>query len=105
MPQQNLPEFIADLEKIGQLQRITEEKRADELPSIMDSFHDKAVLVEKVKDHDFPFLAGAFSTRAQYAYALGCNPREISARVSKLAARRIKPVTVDTAPCKDIIRK
>ena len=46
MPQRSLPEFIADLETIGELVRIKDEKRADELPSVMDAVHDKAVIVE-----------------------------------------------------------
>ena len=63
MTQQTMSEFIEELDKIGQLHRIAEEKRADELPALMDSVHDKAILVEKLKDYDFQFLAGAYSTR------------------------------------------
>ncbi len=103
MPQQSMPEFIADLEKMGQLVRIKEEKRADELPSVMDAVHDKSVLVEKIKDHEFPLLAGAYSNRTQYAHALGCGPREVSARLGELAHRRIPPVVVEAAPCQDVI--
>ena len=105
MSQQSLLEFITDLEAIGQLVRIKEEKRADELPSVMDSIHDKAVLVEKIKDHDFPLLAGAYSNRTQYAHAMGCDPRAVSAKLVELTHRRIPPVVVGTAPCKDVVMK
>ena len=50
MPQQDLASFVAELESIGQLARITDEKRVDELPAVMEAHPDKAVLVEKVKD-------------------------------------------------------
>ena len=53
MPQQSMPEFVAQLERVGQLVCVTGEKRPDELPSIKDAAHDEAVLVEKARDHDF----------------------------------------------------
>lgn len=105
MSRNSMSDFISELETLGQLVRIAEEKRADELPALIDAVHDKAVLVEKIKDHDFPVLAGAYSNRTQYAHALGCDPRAVSARLGELAHRRIPPVVVDTAPCKDVIRK
>jgi 4-hydroxy-3-polyprenylbenzoate decarboxylase len=47
MPQQSLSDFVLDLEKIGQLVRITDERRVDELPMLMESNPDQAILVEK----------------------------------------------------------
>ncbi|WP_235669625.1 UbiD family decarboxylase domain-containing protein [Solidesulfovibrio carbinolicus] len=73
MPQQDLASFVAELESIGQLVRIAEEKRVDELPAVMEVHPDKAVLVEKVKDCEFQFLAGAYCTREQYAHAMKCD--------------------------------
>jgi UbiD family decarboxylase len=100
-----MEEFVVDLEKIGQLVRIKDEKRADELPTLMDSVHDKAVLVENLKDYDFSFLAGAYSTREQYAHALSCAIRKISPKIAELATRRIKPELVSSAPFKEVILK
>ena len=104
-PQQSLSQFVAELEAIGQLVRIPDEKRVDELPALMESYADKAVLVEKVKDCEFQFLAGAYCTREQYANALGCDPRDLGKAIAGLNIRREKPVLVDTAPCKDVILK
>lgn len=103
MPQQMLEDFVAELEKIGQLVRISDEKRVDELPAIMESFPDKAVLVEKVKDCEFKFLAGAYCTREQYAHALGCDPRDLGKQIAQLMPKRIKPVEAPTAPCKEVV--
>ena len=105
MPQQTMSEFIEELDKIGQLHRIAEEKRADELPALMDAVHDKAILVEKLKDCDFQFLAGAYSTREQYAHALNCDIREISSKIAELATKRVKPEVVESAPCKEVVLK
>ena len=85
-PQQSLTQFVAELEAINQLVRITDEKRVDELPALMESYSDKAVLVEKVKDCDFQFLAGAYCTREQYAHALACNPRDLGKAIAKMTA-------------------
>ncbi len=47
MPQQSMSDFVAELEKIGQLVRITEEKRVDELPAIMEA-HPEGALSQDV---------------------------------------------------------
>lgn len=105
MAQQSLSDFVAEPEKIGQLVRIAGEKRVDERPAIMEAHPDKAVLVEKVKDCEFQFLAGAYCTREQYAHALRCAPRDLGKEIAKLTPRRGKPVVTSTAPCKEVILK
>lgn len=103
MPQQNLSDFVVDMEKAGMLVRITEEKRVDELPSVMEANPLTAVLVEKVTDCEFQFLANAYSNQDQTAWALGCPKSETGMRMAEAAKGRIKPEIVDTAPCKEVI--
>ena len=105
MPQQSLSEFVNDMEKTGMLVRIEEEKRVDELPGIMEANPLKAVLVEKVKDCEFQFLANAYSNQDQYAWAMGCKKSETGLKMAEKAAQRIKPQIVSTAPCKEVILK
>ena len=105
MPQQEMKDFVADLEKIGQLVRIKGERRVDELPKIMEDNPDKAVFVEKVKDSEFSYLSNAYSNRDQYAQALQCDPKKLGQKIAELSAKRIKPKLVDTAPCKEVILK
>lgn len=105
MPQQSMPDFLKSLEKIDQVKRVPGPVRSDEIPSLMEGCKDKALHIEKIKDYDFSFLAGAYSTREQYAAALGCEKREIPFRLVDIISKRIKPVTVNTAPCKDVILK
>ena len=105
MPQQSLSEFVNDMEKTGMLVRIKEEKRVDELPGIMEANPLKAVLVEKVKDCEFQFLANAYSNQDQYAWAMGCKKSETGLKMAEKAAQRIKPQIVSTAPCKEVILK
>jgi 2,5-furandicarboxylate decarboxylase 1 len=105
MPQRSLAEFVNDLEKAGMLVRIKEEKRVDELPGIMEANPLKAVLVERVKDSEFQFLANAYSNQDQYAWAMGCKKSETGRKMAAKAAQRIKPKTIATAPCKEVILK
>jgi len=98
MKQQALNDFVNELESIGQLVRIREEKRVDELPQIMEQNPDKAVLVEKVKDSEFQFLANAYSNRSQYAHALGCHADELAQEVAKFGTKTFKPIIAPTAP-------
>ena len=105
MPQQSMSDFVNELDKAGLLVRIKDEKRVDELPMIMDRNTLKAVYVEKVKDCQFSFLANAYSNLEQYSWALKCDKAAIGQTMAKLAAGRIKPEIVNTAPCKEVIVK
>jgi 2,5-furandicarboxylate decarboxylase 1 len=103
VPQQSLSDFVDDMEKAGLLVRIKEEKRVDELPAVMEANPLTAVLVEKVTDCEFQFLANAYSNQDQTAWALGCDKSETGRRMVELGKGRIKPAFVDTAPCKEVI--
>ena len=105
MPQQSLSDFVNDMEKAGLLARIREEKRVDQLPLLMEQYPTKAVFVEKITGSEFSFLANAYATHEQYAWALGCKRSEIGQRTAALAKGRIKPEVVSTAPCKQVILK
>ena len=106
MPQQqSLSDFVADMEKAGLLVRIKEEKRVDQLPVIMDQNPLKAVYVERVKDCQFSFLANAYSNVDQFTWAMGCDQSEVGPKWAALARGRVKPETVSTAPCKEVIVK
>jgi len=103
--QQSLSDFVQAMEKAGLLARIKDEKRVDELPTLMEAYPQQAVYVEKITDSEFSFLANAYATHAQFAWALGCEKGEIGSRMSALAQGRIKPEVVATAPCKQVVLK
>ena len=78
---------------------VTEEKRVDELPRVMEDHPTTAVLVEKVTGCEFSFLANAYSNQDQYAWAMGCKKaetgmkmveasRDVRAIVARMVARR-----------------
>jgi 2,5-furandicarboxylate decarboxylase 1 len=105
MPQQSLADFVIDMEKAGLLVRIKEEKRVDELPKVMEDHPLTAVIVERVTDCEFQFLANAYSNQDQTAWALGCKKSECGFRMVEAGKGRIKPEIVSTAPCKEVILK
>ena len=103
--QESMSDFVAAMETAGLLVRITDEKRVDELPTLMEQHYQKAVFVERIQGSEFSFLGNAYSNHAQYAWALGCSRAEIGARTAELAKGRVKPKLVATAPCKQVILK
>jgi 2,5-furandicarboxylate decarboxylase 1 len=103
MPQQGLAEFVEAMERAGMLVRVKDEKRVDELPQVMEDHPLTAVLVERIKDCEFQFLANAYSNQDQTAWALGCTKGESGRRMAEAARGRIKPEVVATAPCKEVI--
>jgi UbiD family decarboxylase len=105
MPQKSLKTWVETLDKAGLLARYSDEKRVDELPSIMEANPNKAVYVEKVKDCAFPFLTNTVGVRDLYALALGCDQGELGQTIAEYAANRIEPKVIDTAPCKEVIIK
>ena len=70
MPQTSLADYVEALDKAGLLTRITDEKRVDELPRLMEDNPDTAILVEHVKDCRFPFFANGYGVRPMYALSL-----------------------------------
>ncbi len=105
MPQTSLAEYVEALDKAGLLTRISDEKRVDELPQLMEDNPDTAILVEHVKDCKFPFFANGYGvdpcTRSRWA----STRRRWAWRSPGAREQRFKPEMVDTAPCKDVIIK
>ncbi len=103
MPQQSLADFVNDMEDAGMLVRIKEEVRVDQLPQLMEDHPTTAVLVEKVAECDFQFLANAYSNQDQYAWAMGCTKAETGLKMVDVSKGRVTPMVVETASCKDVI--
>lgn len=103
MPQQSLSGFARDMEAAGLLVRISDEVRVDQLPQIMEDHPTVAVLVEKIKDCDFQFLANAYSRHEMYALAMDCAVPDVGMQMVDRASRRIPPVIVDDAPCHEVV--
>ena len=105
MPQTSLAEYVEALDKAGLLTRISDEKRVDELPRLMEDNPDTAIYVEHVRDCKFPFFANGYGARPMYALSLDCDETKVGLEIARRSELRFKPEMVDTAPCKDVITK
>lgn len=127
----NLREFVAALEKEGELIRFKKEVNQDlEITEITDRESKKpgggkALLFEKVKGHRMPVLINAFGSYKRMAMAMGGDSIEVAAKrigalldmkddaktftgkikaAGKLAELgRIPPKMVSSAPCQEIV--
>jgi UbiD family decarboxylase len=109
MGYKDLREFIIQLEKEGELQRIKAEVDWDlELSAIMRRVYEidgPACLFENVKDSRFPALSGAFYRHKKYALAVDAKPdiRSILGKIMTAMNNPIKPTMVANGPCKENI--
>jgi 2,5-furandicarboxylate decarboxylase 1 len=71
----------------------------------------KAFIFENVKGARFPLAGGLFNRAERFGIALGEKPGtrfghdELDRHIEKAKVHPIQPVTVSTAPCKDVIRR
>ncbi len=126
----DLHEFVAYLEKRGQLKRIKTPVSADlEITEITDRVSKSrdanyALLFENVQGHDMPVLINAMGTHERMSWALGLDhldelrermsglikpevPEGVFDKVRKLGELsevvRYRPKTVDSAPCQEVV--
>lgn len=126
----NLRQFIAYLEKHGELRRIKAPVSAElEITEITDRIsksrdNNVALLFERVKGYDMPLLINAMGSARRMAWALGIDqlealrhrvgslvrpdlPRAPSEVMNKLLQLsevvRYRPKTVESAPCQDVV--
>ncbi|MBT3277092.1 MAG: 4-hydroxy-3-polyprenylbenzoate decarboxylase [Candidatus Thioglobus sp.] len=95
MNYQDLREFIAELEKRGELKRITTEVNANlEITEICRRTLDQqgpALLFENVKDSSIPVLANLFGTTGRVAAAMGQEDLVALRKLGKLLAELKQP--------------
>jgi 4-hydroxy-3-polyprenylbenzoate decarboxylase len=127
---QDLREFIAYLDKRGQLRRVRAPVASDlEITAIADRVSKSqdanyALLFENVRGHSIPVLINALGSRPRMSWALGLNDlEELRERMSSLVRPevpdglleklqklgelsevvRYRPKTVSSAPCQEVV--
>lgn len=112
MPHRSMRDFLAALEKRGLLRRV---------PGLVDPAWEIGALVkwmyqalpeerrfalyfERVAGSPMPLVTGALgASTAAYATALDCAPEEINAAWARACLQPRDAVTVDTAPCQEVV--
>jgi 2,5-furandicarboxylate decarboxylase 1 len=108
MPYHDLRGFMALLEAAGELRRVrrpvsTKYEIAAGIRRMGDT-GGPALLFEDVIGHDLPVVGGLFSTRGRALLALEADSHEEgNARFLRGLSRPIDPVTVQEAPCQEVV--
>jgi 2,5-furandicarboxylate decarboxylase 1 len=95
-------EMLARLEEQGELVRSRRPIDLRYVPAVLRQA-DKAVLFERVRGYDMPVVGGLYWTRRRLAVCLGWPEKELGTRYLAGTQQMIEPVTVDAAPCQDVV--
>ena len=98
----DLSEFIARLDKAGDLvrirQRLSTKYEIAAVLDLVDKTTGQAVLFERVRGHRTPVVGNLLSRRRRLALALGVEEGELLKAYAKRVKRRLKPRTVSDGP-------
>ncbi len=102
---QSLRAFLDELERIGELRRISERVSLAYDVSALLAAGDAgpALLFENVEDGAMPLVGGVLASRARIAAGLGVTVAEIGERMVGALQRPVAPVQVSDAPCQDVM--
>ncbi len=113
MSHRSFREFIAVAEQQGILRRVRQTVDRTWEPACLARWAYQALpdesrfglLFEDVEGSEFAFSTGVLgASRQSYALALGVAPEDINDPRAKALLNPIPPVTVETAPCQEVVR-
>jgi UbiD family decarboxylase len=107
----DMREFLADLERAGELKHVKTQVDKDwEISTLTRKYFLQlpaekrpALFFDNVKGFDVPVVVSVFGNRRRYAMGLGVAPEEIGRRWVKALDSPIPPELVKTGPCKENI--
>ena len=100
-------QFLEQLDSEGELTKIRREVSTTyELAGIIDALQEKPVLFEKVKESNFPVVAGLVSSKELVAKALNVEREELLHKLSDAIAEPYpSPDIVKNGECQEIVEK
>jgi UbiD family decarboxylase len=102
--QLDLRAFIEQLEKKGQLTKITKPVSTEyELAGVINALGEKPVYFENVKESSFPVVAGLVSSKELIARSLGIQKDKLLPKLSDAIAHPMPPQMVEKAACQEIV--
>lgn len=106
MPFNDMREFIAALEKAGELCRVKKAVSPQhELAGVIEhniARQGPVLLFENVEGSTMPVLNNPFTSRRLVAFALGWDEKDLMRRWLECLEKPIAPVRVETGPCKEV---
>lgn len=104
----NLSDYLGELEKLGELQRISVEvDPKHEIGAIcrkLSMIKGPAVLFEKVKGSKIPVVGQLLATNRRLAIALGCSEEDLFSETLKRAGNLIPPNFVSQGSCQEVVK-
>lgn len=103
MSNKGFRDFLDDLDAAGELRRITKPVDPRHLSALGEQSSD-ATMFENIEGYPGWRVATALvSTRSRLAIAMGCTENRVAFEFEEKAAKPIDPVTVETAPCQEVV--
>jgi 2,5-furandicarboxylate decarboxylase 1 len=96
--------FIEQLEKTGQLTHIKKEISTEyEIASVIEALSENPVFFEKVKESNFPVIAGLVSSKDLIAQAVGTTKSQLLPKLAKAIESPIAPAMVASGECQEVV--
>jgi UbiD family decarboxylase len=107
MAAQSMRGFMAELEMLGELHRVTREVHPSHEISAVLALRDrgKAQLFQNVQGYDMPVVGNLLNSRDRIARSLGVDRKDLHATLLKAIGKRIAPVIGTGAPVHQVVRK
>jgi 2,5-furandicarboxylate decarboxylase 1 len=101
-----LRSFLEQLDRDGELTRIGKEVSTEyEMAGIIDALGEKPVFFEKVKESDFPVVAGLVSSKELIARALNMKKEQLLHKLSTAIENPLSADVVEKGECQEIVEK
>jgi len=98
--------FLEQLDRDGELIRIRKEVSTEyEMAGIIDALGEKPVFFEKVKESNFPVVAGLVSSKELIARALNIKKEQLLHKLSTAIENPLPPDVVEKGECQEIVEK
>jgi 2,5-furandicarboxylate decarboxylase 1 len=103
----NLRDFLKKMDEQGEVVHIRRQIPLDDIGKVlMRAYHEPdrpVIMFHKPGGLSVPLVGNVFSSREKAAVALGTSVEELNQRVHQALNVRIKPVTVNSAPCQEVV--
>ena len=101
-----LRNFITELEKNGELTKITKPVSTEyELAGIIAALGEKPICFENVKESSYPVVAGLVSSKELICRSLGITKEELLPKLLSAIEHPVAPKMVTKAPCQEVVEK
>jgi UbiD family decarboxylase len=98
--------FVEQLQKNGELTRITKEVSTEyEMAGIIEALGEKPVFFEKVKESRMPVVAGLLSSKDLIARGLGVKKEQLLQKLSAALEHPVAPDVVEKGECQEIVEQ